>query len=430
MMVPILHAATQSNPVNWGLDRIDQRFGLDNEYTYISDGSGVYVYILDVPMQTNHTEYASRFIKQILNPNMPSCPANGGIGGTCGRDTTCAEDNDLISPASHGTHVGGIAVGSTYGVAKNAFVVSVQALQDCGQRALGNKDTVVWAIQNAILDRQSRGNPDAVINLSLSSPGNAEIDTAIQDALDAGISVVVSAGNNDQDVCNSSSPQKMGGPNSDAIGVGASDENDYRWEEPGGVGSNFGTCVDIFAPGTHITSSVFGTPNSDTTSGTSQAAPFVTGRVAQYLQAHPGTSPTDVKAALTTYAATHKIIRFPGSQEVGNLIYTGDSYDTAMITSEFTGCNYSNAHYIVDWDGNYGPYSELYTVEAKIGAAGSWFPLAQQTQSVAWGLDVPSQAQYKTRVVYTANGISSPMNTTPWHTAPSCGGSGGGNNTF
>ncbi len=369
-MVPLVHAGTQSNPVNWGLDRIDQRYGLDNNYNYTSDGTGVYVYILDVPMQTNHPDYASRFKKQILNPDFPGCNTLS-TPGSCGGTATCPEDNDLIPPASHGTHVGGIAVGSTYGVAKNAFVVSVQALKDCGQRALGNKDTVVWAIQAAIDDWNSRARPKAVFNLSLSSPKNAEIDAKVQQAFNNGISVVVSAGNNGQDVCNSSSPQEMGGPNSAAIGVGASDENDYRWTEVDGSGSNFGTCVDIFAPGTQITSSVFGTPNTDTTSGTSQAAPFVTGRVALYLQSHPTATPTNVKDALTTYAATHNIIRFPGSQELGNLIFTGDTYDTAMQTAEFTQCNYSNAHFIVEWDADYGPFTELYSVEAKIGASGS-----------------------------------------------------------
>jgi len=425
-VAPFANAVNQNNPANWGLDRIDNRSVItDDVYSYTEDGSGVVIYVLDVFLDADNPEYGNRFLRQIRakNGSLPGC-SSGGPGGRCAAGSTCPTNTDLIDPASHGTHVTGIAAGTNFGVAKGAGVVGVEVLQSCGTYSAGTPQSVIEGIDAAILDRQLRFKPPAVINLSLNNPPDTQINAAVQRALSEGITVVISAGNNDLDAC-LFSPQAMGGPNSAAIVVGASDENDRRWQD-GSEGSNTGDCVDIYAPGSNITSSVDYGNLSDFTSGTSQAAPFVAGRAALFLQNNPSAQPADVKAAITTYSASHNKIQVQTNGETGNILYTKDDYDNAKTSVEFLQCGANNsANYLIEWNADYGPFEEYYTVETQIGS-GSWQTISQNN-TLAWGLTVYNGQQFRVRTQYQANGKSSTLATGSWKTAPSCGGGGGFN---
>jgi len=423
-VAPFANAVNQNNPANWGLDRIDNRSVItDDVYSYTEDGTGVVIYVLDVFLDADNPEFGNRVLKQIRAVNMPSCGNSGCGGGT----STCPQSNDfndLISYGSHGTHVAGIAAGTNFGVAKGASIVGVEVLKNCGDGTTGSPQTIIDGIEFAIKDRENRGFPPAVINLSLNNPPDTTVNAKVQEALTKGISVVISAGNNGQDAC-LYSPQAMGGPNSAAIVVGASDENDRRWTYELG-GSNTGDCVDIYAPGANITSAVDYGDFSDSTSGTSQAAPFVTGRAALYLQKYPLASPADVKAAITTYSASHNRIQVQTNGETGNILYTKDDYDNAKTIVEFLQCGAnSSANYLIEWNADYGPFEEYYTVETQIGS-GSWQTISQNN-TLAWGLTVYNGQQFRVRTQYQANGKSSTLSTGSWKTAPSCGGGGGFN---
>jgi len=410
-------AATQNNPANWGLDRIDQRSSvLDNKYEYTEDGTGVYIYVLDVQLDANHPEFGSRVVKKIASSVPLSCSNGGGCGSP---GSTCpANGNDLVEAASHGTHVAAIAAGTTYGVAKNAFIVGVEVLAACGVEAIGSPDSVMAGLDDAYDDWVLRGKPPAVFNLSLGNGLNLAMNEKINFLLGQGISVVVSAGNNGQDAC-LFSPSSTGGVNGDTIVVGASDINNYVWQTCEQA-SNFGGCVDLYAPGANITSAVSYDNLSDSTSGTSQAAPHVTGRVALYLQSHPGALPADVKEAITSYSVTHDGVREVDGSERHKLLHSKDTYDTADISYEFMGCAASTAHYLIEWEADFGSYEEYYTAEYQIGS-GQW-QLINGISEQSYSLYVQGSQQFRVRVSYTANGIASPVKTTNWRMAASCGG--------
>jgi len=359
-------ATTQNNPDNWGLDRIDQRaHPLNNTYMTNFDGSGVIIYILDTPLDTYNSEYSGRLIKTIPGSFLPSCSqGNSAPGATHAKSDA----------KSHGTHIAAIAVGSNYGVAKNASIIGIQALRDCVTDKIGTINGLIYALEEIEREQNERGNGLAVANISLSSNRvYPEVSTKIQEIIDENnVVFVISAGNGNGDACNYS-PQSMGGPNSAAIVVGAMNINGQRWDDGGADGSNTGSCVDIYAPGVNITSAKFG-GGSETNTGTSMAAPFVAGRVALFIHKNENSSqlisPTEVKEAITGYSATHKVYYAPG--ELGNkLLYINDEYDTASTTLEFLQCSNNRADYLFEWDANWGSYNEYYTVEKQL-EFGSW----------------------------------------------------------
>ncbi len=272
----------------WGLDRIDQRsLPLNNTYSAAGSGSGVTVYIIDTGIRTTHDEYSSRVV--------------------AGYDFV-DNDSDPSDCDGHGTHVAGTAVGSTYGVAKAASVSGVRVLNCSGS---GYTSDVV-AGMNWVRTNHSSG--DAVVNMSLGGGGSKSIDDAVAALTAAGITVVVAAGNSNDDA-QYYSPARA----PTAITVGSTTSTDARSSF-----SNYGSTLDIFAPGSSVLSAWY-TSNtaSNTISGTSMASPHVAGAAAVYLGLNPGSTPAQVASALTSVSTTDAVTS-AGSGSPDRLLYVAD----------------------------------------------------------------------------------------------------------
>jgi len=261
----------QSAP--WGLDRIDQRaLPLSGTYTPASSGAGVSAYVIDSGVLSAHAEFGGRVASGWT-------AMSDGLGtGDCN---------------GHGTHVAGTIAGKTYGVAKAATVIPVRVL-DCNGSGF-NSDVIAgleWVASN-----HQAGTP-AVANLSLGSIASAMVDAAVQGVINDGVTAVVAAGNSSADACNSS-PARVAG----ALTVAASDSADKQ-----ATFSNYGSCVDLYAPGVGIKSA---SPASTTAtalmSGTSMASPHVAGAAAVMLSRSPGLLPADVASKLLSAATAGRV---------------------------------------------------------------------------------------------------------------------------
>jgi len=267
--------ATQSG-ATWGLDRIDQRNRpLSGTFTYNATGAGVKAYIIDTGINASHTDFGGRV----------------GAGATAISDGRGTNDCN-----GHGTHVAGTVGGSRYGVAKNVTLIPVRVL-DCN--GSGSNSGVV-----AGMDWVAGQGGGGVANMSLGGGANTATDAAIARMTGAGVTTVVAAGNENQDACNVSPARAPS-----AITVGSTTNTDARSSF-----SNYGSCVDIFAPGSNITSDWIGsTTATNTISGTSMASPHVAGVAAQYLQLNPGASPSTVTNAILGNATTGVVSGTNGS---------------------------------------------------------------------------------------------------------------------
>jgi len=273
---------TQNNPP-WGLDRIDQRNRpLSATYTYNFTGSGVRVYVIDTGIRTTHTQFAGR-ASNVFD-------AFGGNGADCN---------------GHGTHVSGTVGGSTYGVAKSALLRGVRVLDCNGSGSTsGVISGVDWVTANHI--------SPAVANMSLGGGASSALDTAVNNLSNSGVPIAVAAGNSNANACNSS-PSRA----ANAITVGSTTSTDARSSF-----SNFGTCVDLFAPGSGILSAWFSSNTATATlSGTSMASPHVAGVAALYRQANPGASSTAVRDAIVNNATTN-VITNVGTGSPNRLLYS------------------------------------------------------------------------------------------------------------
>ncbi|MBB5934296.1 S8 family peptidase [Streptomyces zagrosensis] len=267
--VQIGHSSeTQTNPT-WGLDRIDQKTkSLDGKYTYNTTASNVTAYIVDSGIRMSHQDFGGR--------------AKSGYDFV-------DNDSNASDCLGHGTHVAGTVGGTKYGVAKGAKLVSVRIL-DCNDSSSTELalNGIEWVTEHAA--------KPAVANFSLQF-GNSDtvVENAIKESIASGVTWSLSGNNFNSDACQSS-PAKV----PEAITVGNTTKDDARRSD-----SNYGSCLDIWAPGTDIVSTSHQSDTGTRTmSGTSMSAPHVAGAAALYLADHPSATPKQTRDALVAQATT------------------------------------------------------------------------------------------------------------------------------
>ncbi|WP_406214794.1 S8 family peptidase [Streptomyces canus] len=277
-------ADTTQSSAPWGLDRVDQAaLPLSGTYTYPDTaGSGVTAYVIDTGVRITHSQISGR--------------ASYGYDAVDG-DTTASDGN------GHGTHVATTIAGSTYGVAKKAKVVAVRVLDNAGSgTTAGVIAGIDWVTNN-------HSGP-SVANLSLGGGASSTLDTAVRNSIASGVTYAVAAGNSSANA-SSYSPARV----TEAITVGATTSTDARASY-----SNYGSVLDVFAPGSSITAGWYTSDTAtNTISGTSMATPHVAGAAAVYLAGHTSATPAQVATALVN-GATSNVVTSPGTGSPNKLL--------------------------------------------------------------------------------------------------------------
>jgi subtilisin family serine protease len=286
-VAPAIPTATPVVAASWGLDRIDQRaLPLDGNVTRRQTGLGVTTYIIDTGVYAGHSEF---------------------IGRVATGFSAVSDGNGTDDCQGHGTHVAGTVAGSTYGVAPQATVVPIRVLDCSGS---GSTAGVIAGI-DWMIAHHTAGTP-AVANLSLGGSYSPAMNAAVARAVADGIVMAVAAGNENADACGVSPASEAS-----AMTVGATEASDAR-----AYYSNYGSCVDIFAPGSAIVSAGTSSPTTRRTlSGTSMATPHVAGAAALLLEATPALTPAAVASALSISATPNVVTDPVGTANL--LLYTG-----------------------------------------------------------------------------------------------------------
>ncbi|WP_323959486.1 S8 family serine peptidase [Arthrobacter sp. JZ12] len=295
--MPVRISATQTN-APWGLDRSDQRaLPLSTTYTPPSAGSGVNVYVVDTGVLASHTDFGGRV----------------AVGFS-----TIADGRGSSDCNGHGTHVAGTVAGAKYGIAKSATVVPVRVMACDG----GGFTSDVIAGLDWVAAHHAAGTP-AVVNLSLGGGANSTVDAALQNVINDGVTAVVAAGNETADACGSS-PARLAA----ALTVAASDSSDRQ-----APFSNFGSCVDLYAPGVGIASAYHtSTTAVASLSGTSMASPHVAGAAALLLSQNRSLTPAQVASSING-SATPGVISAASAGTANRLLFTGTATGTGTVTT-------------------------------------------------------------------------------------------------
>ena len=323
----------QSSP-RWGLDRIDQRdLPLNNGFSYPNTGAGINVYVIDSGVYPN-SDFGGR-----VNSNGGYTVINDGYG---------TSDCD-----GHGTHVAGIVGSYTYGVAKSVNIYPVRVF-DCNASSAPISQVIAgvnWVASHHV--------KPAIANMSLGYTGSTSaLDQATQNLVNLGVIVVAAAGNNASDACQMS-PAKVAG----VITVGGSTDADAMYSL-----SNFGSCVDVYAPATGIKSTFNTGPTSTMIfDGTSMASPHVAGVAANYLVGHPSASPATVSTYIRDSATTRKIVNYAAGslcQNANALLYNGtpSPIGTPGTPTNLLSERTCNGSYLLTWNSGGGPAMDSYEI--------------------------------------------------------------------